>query len=290
MATPEGKLSSALRKKRRRKKSTASKKRRMKTKKKSNKKKSFDYVVAIPSYKRWEEITKKTLPTLKRGKVDKNKIHVFVANKTEEKLYREKLDPNTYGKIVVGKKGLVQQRRFISQYFPEGTMIVSLDDDIQKVIRLTKDEKLTELKDLDSFFKKAFRLLKEKNLYLWGVYPVNNALFMKNTMTTDLRFVIGVMHGYINRHDHKLYPSLKSVSKEDIEQTILFYLKDKGILRFNDITFRTVFNAPGGLGTNRYQMNKNAQEYLCKKYPKIAKPKFRPDGTPEVTLNRNPDI
>ena len=44
---------------------------------------------------------------------------------------------------------------------------------------------------------------------------------MKNTMTTDLRFVIGVMHGYINRHDRKLYPSLKSVGKEDIEQTIL---------------------------------------------------------------------
>ena len=159
----------------------------MKTKKKSNKKKSFNYVVAIPSYKRWEEITKKTLPTLKRSKVNKNKIHVFVANKTEEKLYRKKLDPNTYGKIVVGKKGLVQQRRFISQYFPEGTMIVSLDDDIQKVIRLTKNEKLTELKNLDSFFKKAFRLLKEKNLYLWGVYPVNNALFMKNTIYFSAR-------------------------------------------------------------------------------------------------------
>ena len=267
-----------------------SKKSKHKSHRKSITSRSLKYIIAIPSYKRWEEITKKTLPTLKRGKVDKNKIHVFVANKTEEKLYKDKLDPNTYGKIVVGKKGLVQQRRFISQYFPEGTMIVSLDDDIQKVIRLIKNEKLTELKNLDSFFKKAFRLLKEKNLYLWGVYPVNNALFMKNTMTTDLRFVIGVMHGYINRHDRKLYPSLKSVGKEDIEQTILFYLKDKGVLRFNDITFRTVYNAPGGLGTNRYQMNKNAQEYLCKKYPKIAKAKFRPDGTPEVTLNRNPDI
>ena len=32
-------------------------------------------------------------------------------------------------------------------------------------------------------------------------------------------------------------------------------------------------------------MNKKAQEYLCKKYPTIAKPKFRPDGTPEVSLN-----
>ena len=92
-----------------------SKKSKRKSHKKSITSRSLNYIIAIPSYKRWEEITKKTLPTLKRGKVNKNKIYVFVANKTEEKSYREKLDPNTYHKIVVGKKGLVQQRRFISQ-------------------------------------------------------------------------------------------------------------------------------------------------------------------------------
>ncbi len=259
----------------------------MKTIKKT---KNKDYIIAIPSYKRYDEITKKTLPTLKKGKVNKEKIFVFVANKTEGELYREKMDPSTYGKIVIGKKGLVPQRRYISQYFPEGTHIVSLDDDVQNMIKLTKDDKLKPLTNLDSFFRKAFQTLQKKNLYLWGVYPVKNNLFMKRKITTDLRFVIGVVHGYINRHDRTLYPSKKSVGKEDIEQSILFYLKDGGVLRFNDVTFSTVFNAPGGLGTDRYQMNKNAQEYLVKKYPGIAKPKFRPDGTPEITLNRNPNI
>lgn len=257
---------------------------------KTIKKYKTDYVVAIPSYKRYNEITKKTLPTLKKGKVPADKIYVFVANVTEGKLYREKMDPKTYGKIVVGKKGLVPQRRYISQFFSEGTHIVSMDDDVQNMIRLTKDDKLKHIPNLDTFFKKAFQTLKKKDLYLWGVYPVKNNLFMKRKVTTDLRFVIGVVHGYINRHSKDLYPSLKSVGKEDIEQSILFYLKDGGVLRFNDITFSTVFNAPGGLGTDRYQMNKNAQEYLVKTYPGIAKPKFRKDGTPEITLNRNPDI
>ena len=94
----------------------------------------------------------------------------------------------------------------------------------------------------------------------------------------------------IGNTDFSSKSSVGAVGKEDIEQSILFYLKDKGVLRFNNITFRTVYNAPGGLGTDRYQMNKKAQEYLCKKYPKIAKPKFRKDGTPEITLNRKPDI
>ena len=57
---------------------------------KTIKKSRSNYVVAIPSYQRCDEITKKTLPTLKKGKVNKNKIYVFVANKTEEKLYKEK--------------------------------------------------------------------------------------------------------------------------------------------------------------------------------------------------------
>ena len=46
------------------------------------------------------------------------------------------MDPDTYGKIVVGKKGLVNQRIFISEYFPMGTCVVSLDDDVEKFQKL----------------------------------------------------------------------------------------------------------------------------------------------------------
>ena len=261
-----------------------------KTKNKTKDKSNIDYVVAIPTYKRYNEITTKTLPTLKRGKVDKKRIYVFVASKTEEKLYREKMDPDTYHKIVVGKKGLVPQRRYISQYFPENTKIVSMDDDVQNMIQLKRDDSLKKISNLDSLFKRFFKTLIDKDLYLWGVYPVKNNMFMSRKTTTDLRFIIGVVHGYINRHSKDLYPSMKSVSKEDIEQSILFYLKDGGVVRFNDITFTTKFNAPGGLGVDRFQMNKNAQEYLVKTYPGIAKAKFRPDGTPEISLKPNPEV
>jgi len=250
----------------------------------------MSYVVAIPSYQRADEITKKTLKTLKEGGVDKNKIYVFVANKQEEKKYRDTMDRNTYHKIVVGQKGITKQRLFISKYFKPGTMIVSIDDDVRNLVKLS-DGKLTKLSNLDSFFKKAFDTLKKEKLYLWGVYPVKNSLFMKNNSTTDLRFIIGVLHGYINRHDNKLYPNQKLQSKEDVEQSILFYLKDGGILRFNNISFSTTFKAKGGLGSDRSKrnmMDKQAQEYLVKTYPNIVSPKFRKDGTPEVMLKRNP--
>ena len=90
----------------------------------------------------------------------------------------------------------------------------------------------------------------------------------------------------VNKLDHKP----KVILDQFAEEKLYFnYLKDEGEI-YRDITFTTKFNAPGGLGVDRFQMNKNAQEYLVKTYPNIAKAKFRPDGTPEITLNRNPDI
>mgnify|MGYP001361352097 CR=1 FL=1 len=242
-----------------------------------------DYIIAIPSYKRSVEITTKTLPTLKRGKVSKDKIHVFVANKTEEKVYREAMDPNTYGKIVVGRKGIVQQRRYISKHFPVGTKIVSLDDDVEKLEKLNGD-KLSEVTNLDTFFKNAFKDLNQKGLNIWGVYPVENPFFMSNKVTVDLRFLIGVVHGYINRHDVSLYPNLKSKGKEDYHQTILFFLKDGGVLRYNNVTFKTKFNAPGGLGTNRFKMNDDAAKYLHETYPDLVTRTWRDNGMAEIRL------
>jgi hypothetical protein len=107
---------------------------------------------------------------------------------------------------------------------------------------------------------------------------------MKKTITTDLRFIIGVLYGYINRHNNKLYPSIHSESKEDYEQTILYYKMDGGVLRYNFIAPKTKFNADGGLGKERYQMNSDASKYLKQKYPDIITTFKRKNGMDEVKL------
>ena len=75
-----------------------------------------------------------------------------------------------------------------------------------------------------------------------------------------------------------------SESKEDYETSILYYLKDGGVLRFNHVTFKTKFNAEGGLGTDRFEKNKNAALYLKDKYPEIVDIFNRANGTYEVKL------
>jgi hypothetical protein len=246
-----------------------------------------NYVVAIPTYNRVEEVVKKTLNTLKEGGVSKNKIFLFVANKKEYDLYEQGVPKELYNKIIIGKKGITHQRLFISNYFNEGQYVVSMDDDIEQFEAL-KGEKLVKIKDVNKFFLDAYKLMKKEHLFIWGIYPVRNPFFMYNETTFDLRFIIGVTYGFIVRHDKDLKMSSKIEAKEDYEQSILYYLKDGGVIRFNGITAKTKFNAPGGLGPERYDKYKVAAEYLTKKYPEMVTRRDRKDGTPEVRLNKMP--
>jgi len=252
-----------------------------------------DYYVAIPSYKRENELLKKTLPTLLNASVSPDIIYIFVANEEEYMKYKSVIPVGWYKDIIIGEKGIRNQRKFISKFFPEKTKIVSMDDDVEKVYKKV-DNKLIEVKQLDYLFRKNFDLLNTvefEGIHLWGVYPTPNQLWLKEDyITNHLTFCIGVLHGYINRHSEDLYPNELSESKEDYEQSILFYIKDNGICRFNNLSFKTKFNAPGGLGQDRFEMNKIAQEYLLNKYPEYCKKKTRKNGMPEILLNKKKKV
>ena len=246
------------------------------------------YVIAIPTYNRYDKLVSKTLQMLKDGGVKKSKIFIFVANKKEYEKYNELVPTSMYNEIIIGKKGIKNQRVFISKYFPEGEHIVSIDDDVEKIEQL-KGAKLQQIKNVDKFFSDSFKLLKKEKLYIWGVYPVHNPFFMKNNVSFGLKFLIGVLFGYINRHDNKLYP--KTSVKEDFEQSILFYKMDGGVVRYNNIVPKTVFFAKGGVGiaSERIDSYKKASNYLNKKYPEYITSVFtRDNGLTEVKLGNFP--
>jgi hypothetical protein len=246
------------------------------------------YVVAIPSYKRQDVLSTKSLKTLIDGGVSPKKIHIFVANKEEHDNYEKVIPKGMYGKIITGVIGITNQRKFILKYFPEGTEIVSIDDDVEGLYKAKGTVKLIQIKDVDGFFREAFQKLHKDKLYIWGIYPVRNPFFMKDKVTTDLKFIIGTMYGFINRHDSSLQPNSSIKEKEDYETSILYYLKDGGVVRYNNITIKTKFHAEGGLGKTegRFQANKEAAAYLAKTYPDLVSVFHRKNGMPEVRLAR----
>lgn len=264
-------------------KNTTKKYRKNTTTRKHTKK---NYVVAIPSYNRCDIITHKTLKTLQDGGVPSKCVYIFVANKLEEKLYLNAVPKELYGKIVVGKKGITHQRRFIVKYFSENQYIVSVDDDIEGLFIKKSDTLLKKIVDLNKFFNRAFECLKKEKLYIWGVYPIKNPFFMQDTVTTNLKFIIGTIYGFINRHTKNIQPSLNIAEKEDYEQSIKYFIKDGGVLRYNNITFQSKKHSKGGLGetSGRLEANKFAADYISKTYPDYVKIFHRSNGMTELRM------
>ena len=143
---------------------------------------------------------------------------------------------------------------------------------IDKALKLKKTTK--DIDDLNGFIINAFARCLENNIFLWGVYPVsNNAYFMTDNITTDLRFIVGPMWGMINRHRPEL--KLTVDEKENSERTLQHWVLDGAVLRFNNIGIETVYyKNKGGMqdeGKNRKQEALKSVYYLHQIYPDITK-------------------
>jgi len=265
-----------------------------------------EYVLAIPSYHRENTLKNKTLRVLQEYKIDPQKIIIFVADKGQEKVYRETLDKSTYNKIVVGRPGIKNIRNFMPRYFPEGQHILYMDDDINHIydtinngdIRNKKDNKQIPLKNLKDFINTAFTLSEKNGIHNWGVYPANNPFFMKprrpdnSHIGTKLSFVIGFMSGVIN---HRKTDVRTTDEKEDYERSIRYYLKDNGIMRFNNITCATrCYKEPGGMENERsVKRSAVSSNHLIKLYPNLCSlnTKATKSGYTEIRLrDRRPDV
>ena len=257
-----------------------------------------NYVIAIPSYNRADILKNKTFATLKRHHIPDDIIYIFVANNDEREKYIMKIDIEP-ANIITGVKGLKDQRNFISSYFPEGKHIIQLDDDIDEIVELVvpntskrtstktkaqiakqkrelmKKHRVKPIADLNRFIIDAFALAVKKGIYLWGIYPVDNPYFMTDTITTDLRFIVGPFWGVINRHSQQL--KLTIDEKENVERTLQHYSMDGGVIRFNNVSITTnYYKTPGGMQTNSTMNNRRnaakvSAELLHTKYPQYTK-------------------
>ena len=88
-------------------------------------------------------------------------------------------------------------------------------------------------------------------------------------MSTDLKFLIGFLTGVIN---NKKAEKRTISDKEDYERTIKYYLKDGGVIRFNNISCYTrCYKVPGGIQADRKtELSKKNANILIKKYPHLV--------------------
>jgi len=212
--------------------------------------------IAIPSYKRTETIQKKTLRVLEEYKVDPTKINIFVNDQEagEFDKYSEALSKNDYAKgiqIIKGVPTIGHQRNFIEQYYPEGTHLVMMDDDVEEVQKKISEQKLGRVDDLEKdVFTEGFQHCENTGAKVWGIYAASNAYFMKERVQTKLCYIIASMFGQIVDHDE----SLKRVTNhgEDYEYSLRQYVKHGVLARLDWITVKSkYYGEEGGLQTIR---------------------------------------
>ena len=228
------------------------------------------YNVAIPSYRRLDVLEKKTLKTLSAGGVPKSAITIFLYDDVDFLEYSKKL--KGYKIIKTGIEDLAKRLNYISEYYAKGDYVILCEDDIRGLMKLKDAKKLEELNDIDGFFKGAYNHLNQNKCYLWGVSPSDNPYFMKKEITTDFKFIIGVLFGYINRKTKDLDVDISY--RQDFQRSILYWIKDKKILRFNGITFKTTYRAKGGLGKlaeGRVEKERLASEELINRFPQYIR-------------------
>jgi len=272
------------------------------------------YIIAIPSYQRAETIINKTLKTLFNHQIPANLITIFLANKEEYITYSKlfKKPNNKFSSLdvkyinylqsismVIGEKGLKNQRNFISNFYLDKQKIVQMDDDIEGVKMLVvnkkdeKNRKLWQLEDVPNLHQliiDTFKMSIKLSAFLWGIYPIANPYFMSPKVTSELKFIVGPMFGIINRKDGSLKLSIDE--KENVERTLQYFMKDKAVLRLNNVTVITkYYTNPGGMQADKDAKKKRmldaekSAQYLHKKYPDLTKIFYRKKtNRPEIKL------
>jgi hypothetical protein len=242
---------------------------------------------AVPSYNRWESVGEKTLDTLRRYGIARDDITIFVADEKQETLYREYVDPELYGKIVIAEPGIHKARNFIHKYYPEGTKVFSLDDDIKGFVKKLDDKTLIKAPCLKEMIEDGFKACEAHGAKTWGVYPVKNPMFMKNRISAGLKFLIGFSYGFISLGEG--CEELTLPVKEDYQWCVLRYLSEGCTVRLDGYTADTkVYAGAGGLQDDRTpEVSDAAAAYLIQEYPELIREKKNTkSGHREVSFRR----
>lgn len=241
----------------------------------------MDYVIAIPSYKRPETLKNKTLALLERNNIPKSKINIFVSDEEQHALY---VAANPGYIFIIGVPGMGAIRNFITAYYPVGAWIVNIDDDISDFKVLT-DGKLVPVTDIHTVFNEGFLECLLHNCRLYGFYPVANGFFMKQKSRYDLRYVIGSVWGIINPGT---ILTVTLDDKEDVQRSLIMYLLDGAILRYEHYAPVTAYyKEKGGMMEKRTieRIDQSAKAIVAA-YPDLAKLKTtKKSGFTEVTLH-----
>lgn len=238
--------------------------------------------IAVPSFKRADVLmahTYRLLLFLTTGSRLPQPI-LFLENEEEEAEYR-KIVPKFFFKIVLTHThGIGEKRNFMKNYFykerlkqKRDSYILYIDDDISKFEQ--KDNTKTKEAFLYDIIIEGFKETQERNLKYWGINNLTNGLFLKDEITTKLKYIQGGFCGEIITKDVMDEPPKTTIDHyEDYDFNLQYYLRDKGVVRLNHYCLKTKPWRNGGINASlgglekRKETMENNGKFLVEKYGK----------------------
>lgn len=236
--------------------------------------------IAIPSYQRATLISEMTLKYLHSQNYNSALIYIFVASEAERAEYAANVPRHLYAQIVVGILGLKEQRKFISEFFPENEIIVQMDDDVKGI--KCRRSAVTGTLNFHGLIMQGVTYINNDGVGLWGVMPNDDGRKMRERTTRHLSHILGSF--FIIRNHRNI--TLNTNEKEDFERSILYFKRYGAVARYNGAGVDTKFEKEaGGLQqVGRHERKMSDIAYIMLNYQGYVKSVIKPKGM-DIILN-----
>tara|TARA_R110002153_G_scaffold151951_1_gene303463 strand:+ start:3876 stop:4655 length:780 start_codon:yes stop_codon:yes gene_type:complete len=255
----------------------------------------FDFEIAIPSFNREDILPKKTLKMLYDLGVNSNKIRIFLKDEEQLEKYKKSCGEN-YNYELTGQSGIMATRNYLQVYYHEintkSDGVLFIDDDITKI---TEKDRVFLSKPFMELVEYFFIETKKRGGRLWSINALNNEFFMKDNISTNLKYCIGAFKGVIL--DRTRDTILCDVGHfEDFQFTFEYFLEDGVVVRFNKYGITTKYfelkggicGSLGGMEERQKEMEENGK-YMIERYGDMVKIKMKKWGT-DLRMNYRYEI
>jgi hypothetical protein len=230
--------------------------------------------IAIPTYKRSNEILCKTLHLLDRFQVPKKNIFVVVGDDNGGVMfndYYDKINSMYQGvNVIVGDNSMnkATQLNFIRQkIFEKNQLGLILDDDIEDILVRVDEKTLRPItsEEFDNTIRVSSDLMRKYNVGLCGVNNTGNVFYMRDKVRLCKSVLCGGFHLFFN--DPDLILNLNQGT--DAYESCWYLDKFQNNLKIDFLTLKTKDFSDGGLYDYRKDKEKTHQDYLkiAQKYP-----------------------
>jgi hypothetical protein len=219
------------------------------------------------------------LPFLQSYRIPSDHIHYCIQSPSQIHAYKEILRPGTFSQILCPPSSHpAEVFNWVHTHFLPGTQLVFIHESVTNCMEYNEDAP-THVSRLTSFLEMirfGFMECKRSDATLWGIYPAPAPTYLHDRVTTCLKQIPNTIWGCINPG-----PLIRLTVPvyTDYERSILYFLKDKAVVRLN--MYAAILHSSSTYPTKQIQQSANR---LFVTYPNLVS--MQPSKDSEIPILR----